>query len=82
MLDQLELGTISVSSDHYLFEGEKLIGLSRDKVDKQHKKMDLSSKWEEFKEIEEGGDLLTNEEEGLSFWFEDGILIEIQWEVV
>jgi len=82
MLEQMELGTISVSSDHYLFEGEQLIGLSRKKVDELLKKMDLSSKWEEFKEIDEGGDLLTNEDEGLSFWFENGILTEIQWEIL
>ena len=37
---------------------------------------------EEFKDVEAGGSLPANEDEGLSFWFEDGILTEIQWEIL
>jgi hypothetical protein len=44
--------------------------------------MDLSSNWEEFKDVEAGGSLLANEDEGLSLWFENGILTEIQWEIL
>ena len=82
MLEQMELGTISVSSDHYLLEGKSLIGLTRKKVEALLDEMDLSSTWEEFKDVEAGGNLLANEDEGLSLWFEDGILIEIQWEIL
>lgn len=82
MLEQMELGTISVSSEHYLLEGKSLIGLTRKKVEALLDEMDLSSTWEEFKDVEAGGNLLANEDEGLSLWFEDGILIEIQWEIL
>lgn len=82
MLEQMELGTISVSSEHYLLEGKSLIGLTRKKVEALIDEMDLSSNWEEFKDVEAGGNLLANEDEGLSLWFEDGILIEIQWEIL
>lgn len=82
MLSQMELGTISVSSEHYLLEGKSLIGLTRKKVEALIDEMDLSSNWEEFKDVEAGGSLLANEDEGLSLWFEDGILTEIQWEIL
>lgn len=82
MLERLELSTISVSSISYLLNGQQLIGQSRADVEKAIATMDLSSDWEELKNIEDGGDLISNEDEGLSLWYEDNILTEIQWEVI
>lgn len=82
MLEKLELSTISVSSESFLLDGKQLIGKSRKEVEVAIASMDLSSEWEEIKNIDDGGDLISNEEEGLSLWYEDGILTEIQWEVV
>lgn len=82
MLEKLELSTISVSSESFLLDGKQLIGKSRKEVEVAITSMDLSSEWEEMKNIDDGGDLLSNEEEGLSLWYEDDILTEIQWEVV
>ena len=82
MLESLELSTISVSSKNYLLNGQQLIGQTRSDVEKAINSMNLSSDWEEIKNIDDGGDLISNEVEGLSLWYEDNILTEIQWEVI
>jgi hypothetical protein len=82
MLEKLELSTISVSSDTYLLNGQKLISCNRAEVEKVINKMNLKGEWEEFNNIDEGGDLLSNELEGLSLWYEEDVLTEIQWEIV
>lgn len=82
MLEKMELSTMSVSSEEYLIEGKALIGEKRDKVEEAMKELEINSKWEEFKNVEENSDLLANEDEGLSLWFEDGLLREISWEVI
>ena len=82
MLEKMELSTISVSSSVFTIGGKALIGESRPIVEQAMKELEINSKWEEFKEVEENSDLLTNEDEGLSLWFENGILREISWEVL
>ena len=80
MLDKMELSTISVSSADYALSGKKLIGLKRAEVEALIGEMGLHAKWEEFKEIDVNSNLLSNEEEGLSLWYEGGVLTEISWE--
>lgn len=81
-LGEMELSTISVSSSEYHFGGKSLIGEKRAEVEKAMKDLAINSKWEEFKNVEENSDMITNEEEGISLWFENGILTEIQWEIL
>ena len=82
MVMEMELSTISVSSASYTLEGKTLIGMDRKTVDAELKAMDINSQWEEFKEIDDDSDLLSNENEGLSLWYEKGKLKEIQWEML
>ena len=80
MLDNLELSTISVSSNEFLLDNKAIIGMKREQVEQILKEMGINSQWEEFKEIDLNSDLISNEEEGLSLWFEKGKLKEVQWE--
>ena len=82
MVMEMELSTISVSSPSYTLEGKTLIGMDRKTVDAELKAMDINNQWEEFKEIDDDSDLLSNENEGLSLWYEKGKLKEIQWEML
>lgn len=79
-----KLVAISVSSDFYEFEGEKLIGL---------KKSDLLSKLSEIgvedlvleDTITEGDVLLESyfsDEKSMSFWLEDGAVADVQWTIL
>lgn len=80
MLDKLKLSTISVSSNEYLLDNKAIIGMKRDQVERFMKEIGINSQWEEFKEIDLNSDLISNEEKGLSLWFEKGKLKEVQWE--
>lgn len=82
MLDKMELTTISVSSEQYTLEGKQLIGLEREKVMNLIGEMDINPDWEELVEDDPNSATITNEEEGLSLYFEDGLLSEIQWEML
>lgn len=82
MLTIMELSTISVSSEDYLLDGDILIGKKRSEVEEKLKELGINSKWEEFKELDENSDLISNEEEGISLWFENNKLKEFQWEVL
>ena len=78
----MELTTISVSSKAYTLEGKEIIGLDREKVMNLIGQMDLTPEWEEMKEDEANSVSLINEEDGIALYFEDGILSEIQWEML
>jgi len=82
MLDKLELSTISVSSEQYTLEGEKLIGLEKEEVMSLIEKMDINPDWTELEEDDPASTTITNEEDGISLYFEDGLLSEIQWEML
>ena len=82
MLEKMELTTISVSSKAYTLEGKEIIGLDREKVMNLIGQMDLTPEWEEMKEDEANSVSLINEEDGIALYFEDGILSEIQWEML
>lgn len=82
MLDKLELSTISVSSEQYTLEGKKLIGLEKEEVMRLIEKMDVNSDWTELEEDDAASTTITNEEDGVSLYFEDGLLSEIQWELL
>lgn len=81
MLDKMELTTISVSSEQYTLEGKQLIGLEREQVMRLIGEMDINPDWEELVENDSNAATITNEEEGVSLYFEDGLLSEIQWEM-
>ena len=82
MLDKMELTTMSVSSDVFTLEGKHLIGLERQKAMDLIDQMDISSEWEEFSDEDPNSFALINEEDGISLYFEDGLLSEILWEML
>jgi hypothetical protein len=82
MMETLELATISISSESFTLEGNSLIGNTIEKVMALLDKTDLSSEWEELEEEEDNSRSFVNEEEGLSLYFEDGLLSELQLEML
>lgn len=82
MMETLELATISISSESFTLEGNSLIGNTIEKVMGLLDKTDLSSEWEELEEEEDNSRSFVNEEEGLSLYFEDGLLSELQLEML
>lgn len=82
MLETLMLSTISISSEAYTLEGNSLIGSAIEDVMTVFDKMDLSSEWEELEEEEDNARSFVNEEEGISLYFEDGLLSEFQIEML
>jgi len=75
------LVTIAVSSDGYLLEGVTLIGKDIEFVEEQVKNMGLGkSNMEDVSdELESGLVLLSYEESSMNFWFDGGVLTEIQF---
>ena len=75
-----KLSSIAVSGEEYKLEGNQLIGKSVEEIE------DLCEKqgWGELQEDEEiaeeeaGIAMLHLEEKGISFWFEDDVLSEVQ----
>jgi hypothetical protein len=82
MMDTLELSTISVSSEQYTLNGKVLFGLEREQVMAEIEKMDINQDWTELVEDEPSNTTITNEEDGISLYFEDGLLAEFQWEIL
>ena len=74
---------IATSSPDTILCGEKLINKTYDEVLKFLEKTDCG-KYEK-EEFEEGGDMVTllyfNENQ-VNLWFDDGILTEIQWNII
>lgn len=75
------LVTIAVSDAAYLLEGVSLIGKDFDFVKDQTKQMNLGeSTFEDMSdELENELTLLSFEESGINFWFDKGMLTEIQF---
>jgi hypothetical protein len=75
-----KLSSIAVSSDEYLLDGEKIIGLSIDDFEDlcEQKGWGELEEDAEIAEEDEGVAMLHLEQKGLSFWFEDDILSEVQ----
>lgn len=79
--ENFKLGTLEVSSDQFLLNGERLINRSKDDVlsfVKNQKLGDYDSEdvsCVEFPDYE----LLTFDDVSLNLWFESGVLSEIQW---
>ena len=76
-----KITSIAVSSDEYEIKGQKLIGLSRKEVEKKLKQMGIDDLQYENCSSPENPELflLSNDDEGLNLWFENGQLSEIQW---
>lgn len=82
MLDKLELSTISVSSEQYTLDDKVLFGKEREEVMSLIEKMDINQDWTQLEDEDPSSITITNEEDGISLYFEDGLLAEFQWEML
>lgn len=74
---------ISVTSSETLLQGVKLIGMSQKELDAALKQFKFEDLDQEIcaSDSEEVHTVISSENAGINFWLEDGVLIEIQWEV-
>ena len=79
--DDWRLMTLSVSSKFYQFRGKHLIGLSKTKVTGILKELKIDDlEFEDLSTIESPDHkLISSDSIGINFWFDHGILDEIQW---
>jgi hypothetical protein len=79
-----KLSNIAVSSPGYLFNGKKLIGLTKDEVVKEIKGMELGTLEVEDCSSDDDPNLsvISFDESALNLWFDEGILTEIQWGIL
>ncbi len=79
--DDWLLVTISISSEAFTLDGEKLIGLSKDMVKKAIDHLNITDLELDDWSNEEGRkqELLSSEEKSVNFWFDNNELTEIQW---
>jgi hypothetical protein len=82
MLDTLELTTISISSDAFTLVGEAIIGKDESELMRITKKAGIDDNWEELEEEDPIYKTFTHEGEGVSLYFENGLLSEFQWEML
>ncbi|MBN1253408.1 MAG: hypothetical protein JXR51_12850 [Bacteroidales bacterium] len=82
--DDWLLGAISVSSDEFLFNGQKLIGKSEEEVLSYIMSIYPEDIEHEFTNYEDDPEriLVSFEDLSLSLWFMNGILEEIEWGVL
>jgi outer membrane protein assembly factor BamE (lipoprotein component of BamABCDE complex) len=79
--DKWRLGAISITSDNYKFRDFSPIGLSKEEFTKKMKENEINDL--ELEESSSEGntshELLSSPSMGINFWFENGVLQEIQW---
>jgi len=81
--DNWRLTTVAISSENALLEGNSLIGKNKDEVLSLLKSLNLGEmEDEELLEGMENSQLISFISSSLNFWFEDGVLSEIQWGVL
>lgn len=82
--DDFELGAISVTSDKFLFNGEKLIGKTEEEVLNFITSIYPEDIKHEFTTYEDDPDrvLVSFEDLSFSLWFMNGVLEEIEWAVL
>ena len=80
-IDDWMLTSIATSSTEAVLGGKHLIGLRKEDFLKEAEGMDLGDKHEEdvSEDMGENSWLISFEESGINFWFEDEVLSEIQW---
>ena len=80
-VDDWKLTILSVTSEFYLLENRKLIGLEKDEVTDILEELNINDYEEEDWSSEDnpGHELIVSDETGLSLWFDEGILQEIEW---
>ena len=80
-VDEWKMTTLSVTSGFYRLHDQKLIGLKMDDVASILRDMNIRDlEFEDWSSPEEPGhELVVSEAKGLNFWFENGILNEIEW---
>ena len=73
--------TFSVSSEFYEFEGNQVIGLSEDKLISLLQKLKIEEfEVENLSPIENPSQkLITVDDLGVNFWFDNEVLMEVQW---
>ena len=79
--DDWELSTISITSDKYTFRGFQLIGMSKEQLEDELEELGIEDLQEEDWDNEDtpGLELLTSDELGINFWFDEGLLSEVEW---
>lgn len=75
------LVTISISSEAYEFEGKNLIGNSENTLIATFKELEIENfEVEELSPVENPSQILISIEElAINFWFDNDVLLEIQW---
>ncbi len=76
-----KLITMSVSSEFYEFMGKSLISVSEDKLISAFEELKIEDfEEEELSPIENPSQkLISLEDLGINFWFDNDVLLEIQW---
>jgi hypothetical protein len=76
-----KLTSIAVSGLDFELKGKKLMGLQIDEVVKIIKSLNIGEVEKEDYSSEDSPELqlITIEDAGLNFWFDEGVLTEIQW---
>ena len=82
--DDWQLGAMSVTSDEFLFNGEKLIGITEEEALSYIASIYPDDIEHEFTTYDDDPDRVLVSFDGLSlsFWFMNGILEEIEWGVL
>lgn len=75
------LVTIEVNSEEYLFNNISLIGLSKEELKSKLSNLNVQDWEHEALPLEEAPthELLSSDQLGINFWFDEDTLTEIQW---
>lgn len=75
------LVTLSITSDYYQFHNKSLIGLNQNELISELKNLKINDLEFEDWSSKENPDykLVTSDSIGIKFWFDKGILSEVQW---
>jgi len=72
--------SLAVSSPDYLLNGESLVGITLEELQKKMNAMDLGELFlDDELETEDGVQMYGVEDAGVYFWVQDGTVTEIQW---
>lgn len=80
-VDDWRLVTISVTAPFYEFHGQKIVGKSKDEMLALLNSMGAKDiNFEDFSTPENPShEVLASDSLGMNFWFDEGVLAEIQW---
>jgi len=75
--DDWRLSTIAISSEESTLGGKKIIGLSKEELLAEIKKLDLTDY--ESRKVSETEELISSDTGEINFWVDDNTITEIQW---